>query len=111
MTLQVAQSIRPGNEPLYHLNKTLHNTAYFGIHLARNLAMIKQAESFNLEQEIKHSNTILVRNDGDPWLTPQLDQLQSLNPHLQIVRLEGEHDDCWQHPKAYIELLQSYERV
>jgi hypothetical protein len=108
MSQQIVKSIRPGNKPFYHLYKTLRNIGYLFYHHRTNQFMIRRSKTFNLEQEIKHGKTLLVRNDHDPWITPDLDRLQSLNKQLHIARLPGEHDDCWLHPEPYIDYLEKY---
>ena len=108
MLLQLLIAVRPGNRPLYHLYKSMHNIAYLPYHSRRNMFMTRRAQTFNLEQEITHHKTVLIRNNNDPWLTPDLHKLESLNPHLQIERLPGEHDDCWLHPNPYIDIMENY---
>jgi hypothetical protein len=107
MTWQILQAVRPGNQPFYQLHKTAHNI----LNLVRNprshLALAAKASSFDLEQVVTHSKTIIIRNQSDPWLTPHLDHLTQINPGLSITTLPGGHDDCWQHPEPYVNLLQS----
>jgi hypothetical protein len=105
MTLQLLRDVRPGNQPFYHTHKTAHNLTYLVRHARTNRAIIRRAYHFNLEDEIRHPNTILVRTDDDPWLTPELDGLKKFNRHLQIHRMPGGHDDCWLHPEAYLQFL------
>ena len=105
MTLQLLRAVRPGNNPLYHLWKTIHNLFYLFYHHRLNMVMVQQSRWYSLEQSINHHKTILVRNQNDPWLTHELDDLQRLHPKLKIERLAGDHDDCWLNPGPYIDLL------
>ena len=107
MTKQLIGAVRPGNQPFYHTHKTARNLTYLVRHARTNRYMMSRAKTFNLASEAIHVNTILVRNSNDPWLTSSLDYLQSKNPNLRIVRMSGDHDDCWLHPERYINLLQS----
>jgi hypothetical protein len=107
MSLQIVKAIRCGNEPLFQLHKTFRNLGYLFWHSGKNYEIIRRAKKFELPVEAKHRNTIIIRNLHDPWLTPDLKNLKRLNPHLQILELSGEHDDCWVHPERYINLLQS----
>jgi pimeloyl-ACP methyl ester carboxylesterase len=111
MTGQLIKAVRPGNNPLFHLRKTAHNLTYLFTRAKRNKFIAKRAGTYDLETEIKHVNTILIRNQDDPWLTPELNYLQEINPHLRIVRMPGGHDDCWQHPARYMQILQEYRRA
>lgn len=106
--MQLVLAIRPGNQPFYHLYKTGHNIANVIRHPLRNRRLVLRARTFNLEDEVTHRQTIVVRNHGDPWMTANLDKLQLINPHLVIKQLPGEHDDCWLHPDPYINFLDEY---
>lgn len=108
MSLQMLRAIRPGNRPLFHLSKTLHNFMYLVRHARTNRRLVYRSKTFDLEREVTHLRTILVRNANDPWLTPHLDKLLELNPHLEVARMPGDHDDCWQHPEPYLNLIQAY---
>jgi hypothetical protein len=108
MIQQMLLSVRPGNYFWHHLRKSLHNVFYLVYRWGANWQIVRQAPVFSLEQSINHPRTILVRNQADPWLTPNLDVIQQQHPKLTIVRLPGDHDDCWLHPRPYIELLENY---
>lgn len=107
MVLQLLRAVEPGNQPMFHITKTFRNLFYLFWHGATNFRMVRESFIFNLEDEVRHQRTILVRNENDPWLTPELDQLVQINPHVQIVRLPGDHDNMWLHPEPYVNLLQS----
>lgn len=73
----------------------------------RNQYIIRNMDTFDLEQSIRGHRVLLVRNEHDDWLTPDLDKLQRDNPSLQIVRLPSDHDDFNYTPERYVHLLQS----
>lgn len=108
MIVQLITSVRPGNRPWYHLWKTAHNTFYLVYRARFNLLMIRQSKFYNLEQSVQHDHMILVRNEADPWLTPDLRTVEAQHPKLRVARLPGEHDDCWLNPEPYIRLLEEY---
>lgn len=107
MILHMMRSVYPGNGPLFQLYKTTWNFRYLIHHTKTNREMIARISTYDLENEISHPNTILVRNAHDPWLTPQLDGLKDINPVLRIHHLSGGHDDCWLRPETYINLIES----
>jgi hypothetical protein len=107
MTLQMLRAIRPGNEPIKQANKTLHNIFFLFWHAGKNLAILHRARKYDLEQELRHPKTILVRNQNDPWLTPNFRDLQRFNKQLKLIELPGDHDDIWLHPEPYINLIES----
>jgi len=104
---QLVIAVRLGNHPLYQLQKTAHNLWYLVWHADSNRDMVKRAKKFELPVEIKHRHTTLVRNQHDPWLTPDLDDLKKLNKNLRIVHMPGWHDHCWEFPEQYLHLIQS----
>jgi hypothetical protein len=108
MVKQMIISMRPGNRPIFHFYKNLRNVGYLIRHHKANRFIAWRSASFNLEQEIAHKRTLLIRNHNDPWLTPDLERLQLANPHLQIAKLPGDHDDLWLHPEPYINLMEAY---
>jgi len=107
MSLQMLRAIRRGNEPIHQINKNIHNIFFLFWHASKNLAMVHHARQYNLEQELQHPNTILIRNQNDPWLTPNFRDLKRFNKNLRLVELPGDHDDVWLHPEPYIDLIES----
>lgn len=107
MVRQIVRSLLFNRKAHFHLNKTLHNGLYLLRNRQTNQFMAARAKTFNLEQEIRHNKTILVRNHDDPWLTPELHNLQKLNSRLVIKRLPGIHDDCWLNPEPYIDIIEA----
>jgi len=93
--------------PLYLLQKTAWNMFYIVGSLRRSREIISLGKTFNLPSAIKHHRTIIIRNDADTWLTPDLEALQQRQPSLRIHHVPGDHDDCWLHPDIYIHLIQS----
>ncbi len=63
--------------------------------------------TYNLVDIIKNHQVIIVRNDDDDWLGPDLKELEHANPNLTIRHIPGDHDDCMFNPEAYVNLLQS----
>ncbi len=61
--------------------------------------------SLILSAAIRNHKAILVRNDDDDWLTPDLDELATANPQLIIRRMPGDHDDILHNPAPYVALL------
>lgn len=106
MTGQMLRSMLPGYHPLYHTWKTLHNVVYLFVHIGQNLSIVHHVKRYKLDEELRHKNTILVRNKNDPWLTPNFRDLQRTHKSLKVVELPGNHEDCWLHPDRYIDLIE-----
>jgi hypothetical protein len=79
------RAVRRGNEPLFQLHKTARNIGYLVWHAGKNHAMVQRARKYELPAEAAHERTVLIRNKQDPWLTPNLDDLKQINPHLEII--------------------------
>lgn len=108
MAKQMIITLKPGRHALYSARKTVRNLIYSVTRRRHNKRIAERTRTFRLVDEVRHSRTILVRNNNDPWLTPNLTELQKANPHLHIERLAGDHDDCWIKPNLYIDLIESY---
>jgi len=81
---------------------------YYGVRdHKRTKRIIRHAPTYNLEQVVKNRPVLLVRNEHDDWLTPDLDAIQRTNPKLRVVHVPGDHDDIIYHPKRYVELLKT----
>jgi hypothetical protein len=48
----------------------------------------------------------VVRNRSDAYCCPEIFTINFRGPR-SFVSLPGQHDDCWLHPKPYIDLIQS----
>ena len=46
-------------------------------------------------------HAMTIRNEADSFCTPELARLIK----HRVVSLPGQHDDCWEHPAAYVELV------
>lgn len=49
---------------------------------------------------------IIIRNCNDVYCQPDITMLPFRGPRT-FISLPGEHDDCWDHPERYVNLLQS----
>jgi hypothetical protein len=53
-----------------------------------------------------NQHQVMVRNRYDTFCTPNMQNLPFHGPR-SFVSMAGGHDDCWENPLPYIELLQS----
>lgn len=89
----------------YWLKKAGHSLFYLFRYLPKWLDMSKKSKQVSFDGIFSHSNTLLVRNDHDPWLTSDLATLKESYPSIEIHTLPGYHDDCWYNPNPYVALL------
>jgi len=76
----------------------------------RNRFITRHMAAFNLPEFMYgRRRVIIVRNELDDWLTPELDGIGGENPDcaVTIIRLPGDHDDFNYNPGRYVDLLQS----
>ena len=48
---------------------------------------------------------ILVRNREDRYTTPDIKEIAKKYPNIKFVELPGLHEDYYENPKPYIDLL------
>lgn len=85
------------------LVKTAWNTIYILGNMPRNWQMLKNSR--HIEKLTPTPTTIVIRNRHDPWCSPEIvDAIQ--NKNVTYISLPGEHDDLWDNPKPYVNLLQ-----
>ncbi|MDB5169843.1 MAG: hypothetical protein JWN82_239 [Candidatus Saccharibacteria bacterium] len=102
---------RQNGYPLgYWLGRTWWGVYYGIVDYRRTRKIMNYAEQFDLPQAIAAiagRRVVIVRNDKDDWLTPDLDSLRAANPKLSIISVPGDHDNCWYNPEPYIAAIRS----
>lgn len=79
---------------------------FYGIaHFRRTRRIMSFAHQYDLTSVLSHKRTVLVRNEHDDWLTPDLKDLIDNYPHVKLINLAGDHDNIWYQPRPYIALL------
>jgi hypothetical protein len=80
----------------------------FHIRYAFNLrAAIRMALNRTLDKPWNSTQPqIIVRNRHDAYCGPDLSEVPFKGPRT-FISLPGEHDDCWENPERYVNLLQS----
>jgi len=49
---------------------------------------------------------IIIRNQHDAYCSPEVFDIAFNGPRT-FITFPGQHDDCWDNPKPYVDLLQS----
>ncbi len=94
--------------PLYiWITHSLWGTYYAVRDLRRTLQIMRFAPQYDLSKIITNHKVVLIRNEGDDWLTPNLDELLRQHPGTSLHIVPGDHDDLYYHPERYVDLLQS----
>lgn len=89
------------------LSKQLWGMYYAFFDIRRTAYILRQSPKFSLDALLAHRSVILVRNQYDDWLTPDLGSLLDRHKDTRLVELPGEHDDLVYNPTPYIDLVQS----
>jgi hypothetical protein len=84
--------------------KTLQNGRYFW-QMQRNVQMFRARDGRGL-QTLHAQRVIVLRNRNDAFCTSDIYNWQPLS-NAAFVSLPGEHDDIWQRPKRYVDVLSS----
>lgn len=80
--------------------KTLWNLIYY-TRIKHNLAMYsgrRQANMWNI------AYVILIHNQDDPFCISEIESLPFRHKYQKII-IPGQHDDLWDNPQPYIDLL------
>jgi hypothetical protein len=101
-------NLRPasvGYTPRSWLTRNLWGIYYAVFDFRRNLRILTYGSRYDLPATARGHRAIIVRNQNDGWLTPDLDAIHANNPQIDIIRLPGDHSDIGHHPETYVALL------
>jgi len=92
---------------------SLLNTYYAITQPRRNLDIVKNAKNYQNSISIPDTKQIVfIANKNDPW--PHLDsKLQELmdSYNWTFIHLPGSHDDIWEHPERYVDIIKHYAKL
>lgn len=78
-----------------------------GVYIWRIDRTIKMGRNQNLHAAWNsNKQQIFIRNKEDAYLTPDIASYDFKGPRT-FISLPGSHDDCWDNPQPYINLIQS----
>jgi hypothetical protein len=110
LAIRAKRNLRPRHAGYTLWSWVIRNAwgAYYAVFdLRRNLRILRCGLTFDLATAVQGRSILLVRNQDDSWITPDLSALRDQNPNLQIIELPGEHSDIAHHPERYVALLKS----
>jgi hypothetical protein len=105
---RTSHNLRPGAQGYSiwrWLARNLWGVYYAVFDLPRNIRVLAYGSRYDLRAAIAGHRTLLVRNQADGWLTPDLDHLRVINPTIKIVEMPGDHGDIIHNPERYVRLL------
>lgn len=94
---------------LHILGVRLNNLVYGLFQPRRNLSIIRNISQLQaVFQAPKATQIVCIANRHDPW--PRADNMQSLidEEPWAFISLGGSHDDIWEHPDRYVEIINHY---
>lgn len=101
MWLEIITSIR--NKTLkFCIVKTIWNIWYIIKEPLYGLRVIRARQRMSLLALFSSPNNVVVRNEDDAWCAPDIDKYIN---NSKLLRLPGQHDDCWYHPDVYVQIL------
>ncbi len=87
---------------------------YYGLRQPRrNLKIIRNAKGLQVTATKPEEIPVLfIINRNDPW-TQNPDELQNClqNKDWVFLGLPGSHDDIWEHPSRYVEIIERHARL
>lgn len=85
------------------LNKTVRNIGYGLVHPGRARAMYIGMKGSSVPT-VNARRIVVIRNRNDPWLSQSFHEVFTI-PEATFISLPGEHDDIWENPERYVQLL------
>lgn len=67
--------------------------------------VLKNSSGMEFLEEIKDKNVWIIRNQNDPYCSPDIQLPISSSKRVSLINLPGEHDDYYFNPQPYIGLL------
>jgi hypothetical protein len=110
-SLLMANRMALKNNDLGRTLITKTKTAYYSLRQPRRNVNIIRMSKTARPVILKNVPAIFIANKNDPW--PQADQLQKyIDDHAwAFIGLPGTHDDVWEHPERYLEIINYYARL
>lgn len=75
------------------------------IHPSITLIAITNHKRLDVLENNKQRNIILIRNHNDLFATPDLKDVANKYPHVKYFELPGYHEDIYDNPAPYVNLL------
>lgn len=100
-----ARALRRQNRLMYFFHKSLRNFGYMLQRPDRALRMYKATRKQVLPP-LNARKIMIIRNQNDPWLIEDIHEVYE-GQKLSFISFPGEHDDLWECPEHYVELLRS----
>lgn len=88
------------------LARQMWHVFYIG-YIRQNIAIVQGRRAATIWKKRPAAQTVVVRNEQDAYCMPDLYSLPFQSKPI-FVTLPGGHDDCWQNPEPYIDLIKSY---
>lgn len=99
------QRIRNQKGWLIFIKTLLLRTLSVIIHPSITLVVITNHKKLDILENNKQRNIILVRNQSDLFTSPDLKNIASKYSHVKYFELPGYHEDIYDNPVPYIDLL------
>lgn len=87
--------------------KTFWNLLYGTCYMPATIMISWSARKHNFYKALRQDQIVLIRNEHDAFCTPDIEQLPVAPDRFRYFHLPGQHDDCWENPEPYVQVLQS----
>ncbi len=100
-----------------HFVRGITKTSLGGLYYAlrqpsRNLQIIRRAKRLQATARFPKTSILFIINHHDPWTQQPVELSKYLNNKDWVfVSLPGSHDDIWEHPDRYVEVIKHYARL
>lgn len=94
---------------LHAINVRILAIIYFLLQPKRNYRIIRYTSRFQTEfVPPKGPGIVCIVNQYDPWPTGSLMQEYIDREDWAFIGMSGSHDDLWEHPSRYVEIIDHY---
>ncbi|MGB4800132.1 MAG: hypothetical protein WBP03_01275 [Candidatus Saccharimonadales bacterium] len=87
------------------LRRMCHNLFYILVSFRRNREIVRHFYRPNITAVLRHPRLIITQSDNRAWFDEQTLQRLADSQKLHVHYIRSHHDDCWNHPDRYLDLL------
>lgn len=95
----------------FYFAKFFWNLRYILTNPLRCYRIYREVRTYDLTESLPDIPILIVRNDKDAWLAPDLTDIERIRPDIKIVRKPHDHDDCWFEPESYVMEIKEFVSV
>ena len=85
--------------------RMIHNVYYTAAHFPRNREIARRFREHSIAPVLQHPRTYIVQSANHGWYDGPTLRKQAEPRHIDVVFVNSHHDDCWNNPGRYLDLI------